>query len=270
MKLSRDVLAAIIAAIPAAALAEAPAPAPAAPRKTVEARAAEELRKMSEFLAKTPRFVLEAEETFDEVADGEPKVELTNLRRVAVERPSRLAADATGDTLNRAAWYDGKTVTVLDKEHNIYATIEGAATIDATLDKLEDEYGVVLPLVDILYGNPYQVLMEGVTYGRYMGIHLAAGVPCHHLAFAQQTIEWQIWIDAGDEPLPRKFVITYVNEPGEPQFGATLRRWVLNPTLPEGLFTFEAPEGAQKVDVHAIKRTDEGDKPRTGGEKGGR
>src|SRR5262249_41639929 len=168
----------------------------------------QELKKMSDFLAKTPRFVLEAEETFDEVADGQPKVELTNVRRVAVERPSRLAADATGDTLNRAAWYDGKSVTVLDKEHNVYATIEGAPTIDATLDKLEDEYGVVLPLVDILYGDPYKILMEGVTYGRYLGIHLAAGVACHHLVFAQETIEWQIWIDAGAEPLPRKFMIT--------------------------------------------------------------
>jgi hypothetical protein len=274
MKHRMTLIAALAAAsLPALVLAQAPAPTPtpAPPRKTIEPRAAEELKKMGEFLAKTPRFVLEAEETFTEVADGEPKVELTNVRRIAIERPSRIAADATGDTLNRAAWYDGKTVAVLDKEHNVYATIEGAATIDATLDKLQDEYGVVLPLVDILYTNPYDVLMEGVTYSRYLGIHLAAGVPCHHLVFAQETIEWQIWIDAGAEPLPRKLAISYVDEPGEPQYDATLRRWVLNPTLPDGLFTFEAPEGAQKIDARAMKGPDEGDKPRMGGEgKGGR
>jgi hypothetical protein len=72
---------------------------------------------MSEFLAKLPRFALEAEEIFDEVPDGQPRMELTNVRRVAVVRPNRVAADATGDTLNRASWYDGKGVTVLDKEH---------------------------------------------------------------------------------------------------------------------------------------------------------
>jgi hypothetical protein len=258
-------------ALPALARAQEPAPSPSPRPRMVEARASEELKKMSEFLAKTPRFALEAEETFTEIEAGEPKVELTNVRRVAVERPSRLAADATGDTLNRAAWYDGRSVTVLDKEHNVYATVEGAATIDATFDKLQDEYGVVLPLVDILYADPYAVLMEDVTYGRYLGLHLAAGVPCHHLVFAQETIEWQIWIDAGDQPLPRKFVITYVDEPGEPQYGATIRRWKLDPTFPESLFTFEAPEGAQKVDVKAIKPADEGDKPRQGGDpKGGR
>jgi len=220
---------------------------------------------MSEFLAKTPRFAVEAEETFDELSDGEPRVELTNVRRIAVERPNRLAADATGDTLNRAAWYDGRSLTVLDKEHNTYATIEAAPTIDATLDKLQDDYGVVLPLVDFLYADPYAVLTEGVVYGRYLGIHLAAGVPCHHLSFAQETIEWQVWIDAGSEPLPRKVVITYVEEPGEPQYSAVLRRWRLDPTWPEGLFTFEAPEGATKVEAQAMKRPDAGDKPRTGG-----
>ena len=246
----------VVAALAVASLAGAQEPAPgpssAGPPRSVEARAERELKKMGEFLAGLPRFALEAEETFDEIPDGELRRQLTNVRRIAVERPNHFAADVTGDTLSRAAWYDGRTVTVLDKEHNTYATIEAPATIDATLDKLQDEYGVVLPLVDFLYSDPYAVLMEGVTYGRYLGIHQAAGVACHHLAFSQATIEWQLWIDAGDKPLPRKLVISYVEEPGEPQYSATIRRWNLDSRVPEGLFTFEAPEGAQKIDAMAM------------------
>ncbi len=188
-----------------------------------------------------------------------------------MERPNHVAADATGDTLNRASWYDGRTVTVLDKEHNVYATIEAPATIDATLDKIVDEYGVVLPLADLLYADPYAVLMAGVTYGRYLGIHQAAGVACHHLAFSQDTIEWQIWIDAGDKPLPRKLVISYVQEPGEPQYTAVIRRWNLESSVPEGLFTFEAPEGAQKIEAKDMKRPETEDaKPPETAPKGGR
>jgi len=231
-------------------------PPAAAPPRSVEARAEQELKKMSDFLAKLPHFALEAEETFDELPDGQLRRQLTNVRRVAVERPNHLAADATGDTLNRAAWYDGRTVTVLDKEHNVYASIEAPGTIDATFDTLTDEYGVVLPLADLLYSDPYAVLMAGVTYGRYLGIHQAAGVACHHLAFSQDTIEWQIWIDASDEPLPRKLVISYVQEPGEPQYSAVIRRWTLDAKVPEGLFTFEAPEGAQKIDAKEMKRAE--------------
>jgi hypothetical protein len=270
----RQVLAAAALALLLARIAGAQPPAPATPPsptpRAVQARAEQELKKMSDFLAKLPRFALEAEETFDEIPDGQPRMELTNRRRIALVRPNRVATDATGDTLNRASWYDGKTVTVLDKEHNVYATIEAATTIDATLDKLEDEYGVSQPLIDILYADPYAVLTEGITYGRYLGIHQAAGVPCHHLVFAQATIEWQIWIDAGDQPLPRKLTITYVHEPGEPQYHATIGRWNLDPRFPEDLFTFEVPEGARKIDAKAITRTGETGPPGPPGQGGGR
>jgi hypothetical protein len=225
---------------------------------------------MGEFLGKLPRFAIEAEETFDEIEAGEPRRQLTNVRRAAVVRPDHLAADATGDTLNRASWYDGKTLSILDKEHDTYATVDAPSTIDATLDMLEDQYGVVLPLADFATSDPYAVLIAGVTYGRYLGQHLAAGVPCHHLAFAQDTIEWQIWIDAGEQPLPRKFVITYVEEEGEPQYSATFRRWSLDPKFPDGLFSFEAPEGAQRVEPAKKTAPQAGEAPPAGATEGGR
>lgn len=242
----------------------------AAPPPGVEARADQELRRMGEFLANLPRFALEAEETFDELEVGEPRRQLTNIRRVAVVRPNRLAADASGDTLNRAAWYDGAKLSILDKDHDTYATLDAPATIDATLDMVGEQYGVVLPLADLVSGDPYAVLIGGVTYGRYLGLHQAGGVPCHHLAFAQETIEWQIWIDAGEQPLPRKFAISYVLEDGEPQYTATIRRWSLDPTFPDGLFTFEAPEGAQKVDPVVMAAPLTGDEPPAGVAEGGK
>jgi hypothetical protein len=258
-------------AVPGFAAAPPPVPAPSSPPPGVEVRADQELRRMGAFMAKLPRFAFEAEETFDEIEAGEPRRQLTNVRRAAVERPGRLAADATGDTQNRASWYDGRTLTILDKEHNTYATVDVPATIDAALDMLVDAYDVVLPLADLLYSDPYQVLIGGVTYGRYLGLHLAAGVPCHHLAFAQDTIEWQIWIDAGEDPLPRKLVITYVMEEGEPQYSATIRRWSLTPTFTEGLFTFEAPDGARRVDPAKKTASQTGDAPLpASGVEGGR
>lgn len=231
------------------ALLAAPGRAEESEAPRIEPRAAQELKRMSAFLGASPRFAVDAEETFDEIPDGELRRSLTNVRRIAVERPSRFAADAVGDTLNRAAWYDGRTLTVLDKDTNTYSALPMPATIEATLDTLQDRYGIVLPLADILYADTYAVLTEQVREGRYLGIHQAAGVPCHHLAFAQDAIEWQIWIDAGTEPLPRKLAISYVREPGEPQYTATLRRFRMMPTFPPDLFTFDAPEGARQADL---------------------
>ena len=54
----------------------------------------------------------------------------------------------------------------------------------------------------------------------------------HHLVFVQPTIEWRIWIDTGEQPLPRQLALSYVREPGEPQYVAVLTKWKLSPTLP--------------------------------------
>jgi hypothetical protein len=216
------------------------------------------LRAMSDKLAGLERFAFEVEETFDEIPDGEPRMQLTNVRRAAVERPDRLVTDAEGDTLHRAAWLDGETATVLDKAHNTYGQVEVPPTIDAALDALAKRYGVEPPLEDFVFSDPYAVLTEGVRYGRYLGLHRAAGALCHHLAFVQDTVEWQVWIDAGDDQLPRKFVLTYVREPGEPQYTAVWRKWSLAPTFPEGLFTFEPPPGARRVELSQLGGPDEG------------
>jgi hypothetical protein len=237
----------LAASVQGASQAPAPSPRP----RVVEARADELMKEMSAFLASKPRFALEAEETVDEVYAGAPRIQFTNIRRAAVQRPARFAADATGDTLNRAVWYDGKTLTALDKDDNTYLVMAMPATIDAVIDKLADEFGIVVPLSDVLYADAYATLMEGVVYGEYLGIHQAAGVPCHHLAFSQETIDWQIWIDAGPERVPRKILITYAEEPGAPQYSATIRRWNFDPKFDDTLFHFEAPEGAVSLNPPA-------------------
>jgi hypothetical protein len=239
-----------------------------APLRTVDERAENILKAMSGYLQGLERFAFEALETFDEVDLRAPRVHLTNLRRVAVQRPDRFAADAEGDTLNRAAWFDGKSITALDKAQNRYVSLEAAGTIDDAIELVEGEYGVAVPLADLLYSDPYAVLTEGILYGEYLGVHRAAGVPCHHLAFAQRQIEWQIWIEAGERPLPRKLAIAYVEEPGTPQYSATILRWRTDPKFPDDLFVFTAPEGAEKIEAAAYRKPAQQEEDTAAGEEG--
>jgi hypothetical protein len=219
------------------------------PTRILDPRADEILRAMSTLLASTPRYAFEAEEEFDEIPSGQPRVSLSNLRRVVVQRPNKVAVDTEGDSLNRSVWFDGRTFALLDKSSHTYATVPIAGSIDQAFDTLGERYGVSVPLVDLLYADPHAVLTETVTYSRYLGLHRAAGRLCHHLVFAQPTIEWQMWIDAGERPLPVKMIITYVREPGEPQYTATFAKWTLSPQVPDTLFQFDAPEGAERVDA---------------------
>jgi hypothetical protein len=85
-------------------------------------------------------------------------------------------------------------------------------------------------------------------------------VKCHHLAFRQKTIDWQIWIQDGDKPLPRKMVITYKRDAGGPQFTARLSRWNVKPKLSKDTFEFEPPADAKKVDLLKVFGSPKGEK----------
>ena len=248
--------------------ATAPAEAPPPPIETdlgpgsrlIDPRAQELVRQMSDRLSRVTALAIEAEEVYDEVPADAPRQQLTSLRRVAMRRPDRLVGDASGDALSRSFWYDGQTFSALDREQNVWASGAVPPTIDEALDWVFDQTGTVIPLADFLYANVYDRLMGKVQRGVYLGIHEAAGVPCHHLAFEQATIDWQLWIDAGPDPLPRKLVISYKTEDEVPQYSVTIRKWNVEAKLPGTLFRFAPPEGAKRVEVAAFgqARGDEG------------
>lgn len=216
--------------------------------RLIDPHADELVRKMSELLASATSFALEADEVYDEVPEQQPRTQLTNRRHVALKRPDRMVGDATGDALNRSFWYDGSTFAVLDKEQNTYATLAVSATVDGALDEVFDRTGLVIPLADFLYSDVYARLMESVQRGVYLGVHRVGDVACHHLSFEQETIDWQLWIDAGEHPLPRKLVIAYKTEDEVPQYTVTIAKWNLNADVPEELFRFAPPEGAEPVE----------------------
>jgi hypothetical protein len=67
-------------------------------------------------------------------------------------------------------------------------------------------------------------------------------------------VDWQIWIEDGDKPLPKKFVITTKWMTGAPQFTVLVKSWNLSPKLTEDLFTFVPPKGAQRIDFIRLSR----------------
>jgi hypothetical protein len=225
-----------------------------APARKIDPKADALLRQMGNLLRNTRQFRFEATETFDDVRPSGQKLQFTNHRVLAVRRPNRVYADVRGDTANRRVWYDGKNVTVLEKMENLYVVTKGARDIDTTMDYIVETYGIHVPLMDLLYADPYRVVTERVQTGAYIGFHQTGDVKCHHLAFTQENVDWQIWIEQGARPLPRKVVITYKQLPGQPQYMATFHGWNLAPRLPASQFAFRRPAGAQKIDLAPLAK----------------
>ena len=233
----------------------------AAGSRLIEPRAEALVRAMSDRLAQAEALTFEAEEVYDEVPEHSPRQQLTSRRHIVLRRPNRLAGDAVGDAIHRAFYYDGRIFSAIDKEQNVWASGIVPPTIDEALDWVFDRTGTVVPLADFLYADVYARLMESVQRGVYLGLHDVGGVPCHHLSFEQATIDWQLWIDAGPEPLPRKLVIAYKTEDEVPQYAVTIDKWNLSPKVLDQAFRFDPPAGATRVDVTALAGPD----PRTTG-----
>ena len=104
------------------------------------------------------------------------------------------------------------------------------------------------PAGDLLYRNAYDILMDGVTDGFVVGKAVIEGVLCDHLAFRAPHVDWQIWVQQGTQPLPRKIVITTRDLTNAPQFAVTVTKWNLKPTFGAQTFAFTPPAGVKKVD----------------------
>jgi hypothetical protein len=242
---------AVVAALGGVALVgstqqEAPKTQQEAPK--IEPKADQYLKAMSSYLAGLKTYSFHVEEFIDDVQDDGLKLQFSNQRHLSVSRPNKMFSETEGDTANSLCYYDGKTVTVFDRRQKTYAVEKVPATIDAMLDDLHERFDTHQTLADFLFADPYKMFTEHVQSGTYVGLTQLGKVKCHHLAFRQKLLDWQIWIDASDYPLPRKLLITFKRQVDQPQYTAVIHRWDVNPKLADTLFQFQAPDGVRKVD----------------------
>ena len=214
----------------------------------IEPKALEILKQMCDYLKGLQQFSCQAEITEDLLLTTGQKIQLGKTVEVSVRRPDRMRAETQGDADNRQMIYDGKTITLLDRSRNVYTTIDAPPEIDAALNHAIQAFNLRAPLADLIYTKAYENLTGGVSSGFYSGLHKVQGVPCHHLAFRQKDIDWQIWIEDGPTPLPRKFLITDTKAKGL-QFTALFSKWNTSPQLEDALFTFVPPEKAEKIEL---------------------
>ncbi len=215
----------------------------------IEPEAAQILQQMSDYLGSLKRFSFRAENTVDTVMPSGQKLQLGANVDIAIRRPNHFRVNRKGDFGDQEFYFDGRTLTLYGKLVNYYATMTASETIDidSGLDYAREEVGVVMPGSDLVYHNPYQVLMEDVESGMYVGTSNIGGVEVHHLAFRGSEVDWQIWIENDDTPLPSKYVITSKWITGAPQFTAVFSDWDTSAQLKDALFTFSPPPGVEKI-----------------------
>ena len=229
----------LAAVVPRSALAQ-----PAA----IDPQAQQLLKASTTYLGGLGQFSADTRSTTEVVLPSGQKLQFDNTVTMAVQRPNKLYAKRLGDRVDQVFYYDGKSLTLHNPAQNNYAAMPAPATLEEALDMAREKLDIVAPAGDLVYSNAFDILMQDVTEGSVVGKAVIEGVRCDHLAFRAPHVDWQIWIQEGRQPLPRKFVITSRDMLNAPQFSVVITRWNVAPKLDAGLFSFKPPKGASQVD----------------------
>ena len=215
------------------------------------------LKAMSDYITNEKTASVTFDASIEVITPDLQKIQFNSSGTVLQHRPDKLRATRTGGYADVEFFFDGKTFTVLDKAHNRFAQSATAGSVDQIVNKLRTEYLVEAPGADLLASNPYNQLMAGVIDAKHIGRAVIAGVECEHLAFRNHDVDWQIWIETGPKPIPRKYVITSKTIAGAPQYTLLVKDWKADVAVAPDAFAFKAPAGAQKVDFKALSNIDE-------------
>jgi hypothetical protein len=221
----------------------------------VEPEARQALERMSAYLGTLKSFEVRTQTSLDIVTETGQRVQIDGTAHYKVRRPDGFVIEVATDLKKRTFLYDGKSFTVFSPEHEFYSTVAAPATILQTLDIVWDRFGIALPLEDLFRWNDIPSRRpEGLTGAFLVGPATIDGVVTDQYAFRQGQVDWSVWIERGERPLPRKLMIVDRSQPEQPAYVARLA-WTLNPTFAADAFAFRAGPKAKSIRMSTLETT---------------
>ena len=218
-----------------------------------EAQAKQILKNMSDYLAREKAFTFEYDAILGVVTDDGQSLELASSGELKLHRPNKVYATRSGGFVNLATSFDGETLTIFDKNDNLYTQIPISGSIDNLISELITKYDLPLPAGDLLATDSYDALMTDVVDVKDLGSGVVNGVECDYLAMRKADLDLQIWIAQGDKPFPCRFVITSRDVVGQPSYSVQLRNWKSHKTLAEWDFGFKNKTDAALIELEALQ-----------------
>jgi hypothetical protein len=227
------------------------------------ARGRELVEKMSVRLAGASAINVTTMEVRDAVRLSGAKEPQSLTSVYTLRRPNRFHAKMTGGR-GLETWYNGKTLTIASHPHKVFAQAPMPDTIDLALDVLAERYDMSLPMGDLLYSAAEKALLSDTTTGGYAGTERVGDTECAHLAFHDTGVDWDLWLPAKGDPLPKRFKVVQKGRKGQPAVDVTFTAWDLAPQLDDATFKPKVPQDYEGIAVlqriAAVRKNPAGDK----------
>ena len=215
------------------------------------------LKAMSDYVGRQQTIQLTFDSDIEIITPQLEKIQFTNSGEALVKRPNKMSAHRVGGYADVTMFFDGKTVSIYGKHINGYAQFDAPGSVDDLIHALREGHGVAMPGADLLLSNSYDLLVADVQESKHIGRGVIDGLECDHLAFRNFDTDWQIWVQVGEQPIPRKLVITSKTLNSAPQYTLRVKQWKTGMKPSPEVFAFTPPAGAQVLDHNALIELDE-------------
>jgi hypothetical protein len=215
------------------------------------------LKSMTDYMQEQANIEFTFDSDIEVITPELEKIQFTNSGDVLLSRPDKMRAHRVGGYSDAALYFDGQTARIFSKHLNGYAEFPAAGDLDQLIHALRAGHGVALPGADFLLSNAYEVLVQGVLEAKYMGRGVIDGMECEHLAFRNFDTDWQLWVQVGEEAIPRKVVITSKTINSAPQYTFRVKTWKTGVPPASDAFSFTPPPDARQLDANALIDLDE-------------
>lgn len=186
-------------------------------------------------------------ETTTETADRNQRI-LDGRAIYRVRNADAFFVDVQSDQGWRQFYYDRRSLTMYAPRAGYYAQIAAPANIPGALEVAADQYGISVPLADLLsWGAGNHELTRATNIGyAYIG-----GADTTEYAFREGSLEWRFWIASGAHPLPLRIAITDLEDETRPAYRAQLS-WDLHPQFTDDDFVFRPPADSRQIPINLI------------------
>ncbi len=211
--------------------------------------AMEKLRAFSDFMGGLELFTFRAVGSFDE-----PEPSGVNIKRfitveAAVQRPDRLALHYTfDDGTVRKAWYKNAEIVFASITDGTYSRSPAPGTLDELFVFVEQKLGFSPPLADFLVSDIYDTQAKDLLSAVYLGEKVINNRKLDHISFESQGADWQIWLDTGASPLPRRVQMEFLGAQAPVQYSIQFLEWNLKVVSTGMMFDFAAPSDWREVE----------------------
>lgn len=223
---------------------------PPAPAEQDDLSPEELLTRMAGFMATHDDYSFEALVTYQVIQESGQVLHFDMVQRVAVSQPDRLFWETLEDDARTDnAWYSDGRFVMLKQPDNIYGQIDVPTTIPEMINVVTNDYGIVVPFSDLVARDGDPVFLRDLQASQYVGQAWVEGQWSHHLAFRNDLVDFEMWMQAIGDPIPLRLAIRWKHEEGLPGYVARFRKWKFSPVFDDSQFHFDAPDGAERIEV---------------------